>query len=59
MLQNACDHCCRVKAIHMKLTGLLQPSSVPEWKWEDISMNFIMALPVTQKGNDSVWVIVD
>ena len=54
-----CDNCCRVKAIHMKLTDLLQPLSVPEWKWEKISMDFIMGLPFTQKGNDSIWVIVD
>jgi hypothetical protein len=53
-----CDNCCRVKAIHMK-PGLLQPLSVPEWKWEDISMDFIVGLPTTQKGYDSIWVIVD
>jgi hypothetical protein len=27
-----CDTCCRVKAIHMKPAGLLQPLSVPSWK---------------------------
>ena len=54
-----CDTCCRVKAIHMKLAGLLQLLSVPDWKWEDISMDFITGLPTTQKGNDSIWVIVD
>ena len=35
-----CDTCCRVKAIHMKPAGLLQPLSIPDWKWEDISMDF-------------------
>jgi hypothetical protein len=54
-----CDMCCRVKAIHMKSVGLLQPLSVPSWKWEDISMDFISGLPTTQKGHDSIWVIVD
>jgi len=54
-----CDTCCRVKAIHMKPAGLLQPLSVPEWKWEDVSMDFITGLPTTRKGNDSIWVIVD
>jgi hypothetical protein len=48
-----CDTCCRVKAIHMKPVGLLQPLSVPDWKWEDISMDFITGLPTTPKGNDS------
>jgi len=54
-----CDTCCRVKAIHMKPAGLLQRLSVPEWKWEKVSMDFITGLPTTQKRNDSIWVIVD
>jgi hypothetical protein len=54
-----CDTCCRVKAIHMRPAGLLQPLSVPSWKWDDISMDFITGLPTTQKGYDSIWVIVD
>jgi hypothetical protein len=32
---------------------------VPEWKWDEISMDFIMGLPMTQSGYDSIWVIVD
>jgi IS30 family transposase len=32
---------------------------VPEWKWEVIAMDFIMGLPMTQSGYDSIWVIVD
>jgi hypothetical protein len=32
---------------------------VPEWKWEEIVMDFIMGLPRTQSGYDSIWVIVD
>jgi hypothetical protein len=42
-----CDTCCRVKAIHMRPAGLLQPLSVPSWKWDDISMDFIIGLPTT------------
>jgi len=53
------DTCCRVKAIHMKPAGLLQPLSVPEWKWEEVSIDFITGLPTTRKGNDSIWVIID
>jgi hypothetical protein len=53
-----CDNCCRVKAIHMKL-GLLQPLSIPSWKWEEMVMDFIVGLPTTEKGFDSIWVIVD
>jgi hypothetical protein len=54
-----CDMCCRVKALHMRPAGLLQPLSIPYWKWDDISMDFITSLPTTPKGNDSIWVIVD
>jgi hypothetical protein len=32
---------------------------IPEWKWEEISMTFIVGLPKTQNGYDSIWVIVD
>jgi hypothetical protein len=32
---------------------------VPEWKWEEIAMNFIVGLPRTQSGYNSIWVIVD
>ena len=37
-----CDSCCRVKAVHLKPVGLLQPLSVSGWKWEEISMDFIV-----------------
>jgi hypothetical protein len=32
---------------------------VPAWKWEEIAMDFIVRLPMTQSGYDSIWVIVD
>jgi hypothetical protein len=38
---------------------LLQPLKIPEWKWEEIGMDFIVGLPRTQAGYDSIWVIVD
>jgi hypothetical protein len=53
-----CDNYCRVKAIHMK-PGLLQPLSIPGWKWEEIVMNFFVGLPTMEKGFDSICVIVD
>ena len=54
-----CDICCRVKAEHQIPAGLLQPLSIPEWKWDAILMDFVTGLPRSPKGNDAIWVIVD
>ena len=54
-----CYTCQQVKAEHQRPTGTLQPLSIPEWKWADISMDFIVGLPKSKKENDSIWVIVD
>jgi hypothetical protein len=54
-----CDVCQRVKAEHQRPAGLLHPLKIPEWKWEEIGMDFIVGLPRTSAGYDSIWVIVD
>jgi hypothetical protein len=54
-----CDVCQRVKAEHQRPAGLLQPLQVPEWKLEEIGIDFIVGLPRTRAGYDSIWVIVD
>jgi hypothetical protein len=54
-----CDVCQRVKPEHQRPAGLLYPLKIPEWKWEEIGMDFITGLPHTPKGYDSIWVIVD
>jgi hypothetical protein len=54
-----CDTCQTVKAEHQRPAGLQQPLKIPEWKWEEIGMDFIVGLPRTQAGYDSIWVIVD
>ena len=54
-----CLTCARIKVEHQKPSGLLQQPEIPEWKWEQISMDFITKLPRTRKGHDSIWVIVD
>ena len=51
--------CQQVKADHQKTPGLLQPLEIPNWKWEQVSMDFIDGLPRTRRGNESIWVIVD
>jgi hypothetical protein len=54
-----CDTCRKIKADYMKPGGLLQPLSISEWKCEDISMDFIVRLPMMACKFDSIWVIVD
>ncbi|GJR74673.1 putative reverse transcriptase domain-containing protein [Tanacetum coccineum] len=39
--------------------GLLQQPEIPEWKWENITMDFITKLPRTRSGHDAIWVVVD
>ncbi|GJT90279.1 putative reverse transcriptase domain-containing protein [Tanacetum coccineum] len=34
-------------------------AEIPQWKWENITMDFINKLPRTSSGHDSIWVIVD
>uniref|UniRef100_A0A251V6N1 Putative reverse transcriptase domain, Ribonuclease H-like domain protein n=1 Tax=Helianthus annuus TaxID=4232 RepID=A0A251V6N1_HELAN len=54
-----CLTCARVKVEYQKPSGLLQQPEIPQWKWEQISMDFVTGLPRSQRGNDTIWVIVD
>ena len=54
-----CDTYQRVKVVHLKSARPLQPLSVPSWKWDDISMDFIVGLPKASKGCDFIWVNID
>ena len=50
--------CQKVKAQHQVPSGLLQHIRIPEWKWDRITMDFVVKLPSTGRKHDSVWVIV-
>ena len=54
-----CLTCQQVKAEHQVPSGLLNPIPVPQWKWDNIAMDFVFGLPLTQRKHDSIWVIVD
>ncbi|KAA3484164.1 gag-pol [Gossypium australe] len=54
-----CLICQQVKAEHQVPSGLLQLLTIPKWKWERITMNFVLGLPLSPKKKDAIWVIVD
>jgi hypothetical protein len=47
-----CDSCQRIKVEHQRSAGLLQPLQIPQWKWDEIGMDFIVDLPRTHTGYD-------
>ena len=49
----------QIKAEHQRPSGLLQSLEIPQWKWEHITMDFVVGLPRSQVGHDGIWVIVD
>jgi hypothetical protein len=49
-----CDSCQRIKAEHQRPARLLQPLLIPQWKWDKIGMDFIVGLPRTRAGYDSI-----
>ncbi|GJS10027.1 putative reverse transcriptase domain-containing protein [Tanacetum coccineum] len=54
-----CLTCLKVKAEHQRPSGLLQQPEIPICKWEGIAMDFVIKLPRTSSGHDTIWVIVD
>ena len=49
----------KVIAEHQRPAGEFQKISIPKWKWNQITLNFVVGLPRTPSGNDTIWVIVD
>ncbi|GJV77820.1 putative reverse transcriptase domain-containing protein [Tanacetum coccineum] len=48
-----------VKPEHQRPSSLLVQPEIPQWKWDNITMDFIMKLPKSSQGYDTIWVIVD
>ncbi|GKB78062.1 putative reverse transcriptase domain-containing protein, partial [Tanacetum coccineum] len=55
----SCLTCLKVKAEYQKPSCLLVKPEIPQWKWDNITMDFITKLPKTSSGYDAIWVIVD
>ncbi|GJW61711.1 putative reverse transcriptase domain-containing protein [Tanacetum coccineum] len=54
-----CLTCLKVKSEHKKPSGLLVQPEIPQWKWDNITIDFITKLPKTSSGCDTIWVIVN
>nr|GEY15462.1 putative reverse transcriptase domain-containing protein [Tanacetum cinerariifolium] len=50
-----CLTCARVKAEHQRPSGLLVQPAIPKWKWDNITMDFIIKLPKSSQGFDTIW----
>nr|GEW42892.1 putative reverse transcriptase domain-containing protein [Tanacetum cinerariifolium] len=51
--------CAKVKIEYQKPSGLLVQPEIPQWKWENITMDFVTKLAKTTAGQDTIWVIVN
>nr|GEU44041.1 putative reverse transcriptase domain-containing protein [Tanacetum cinerariifolium] len=50
-----CLTCLKVKAEHQKPSSLLVQPEIPQWKWDNITMDFITKLLRTSSGYDTIW----
>jgi len=60
-VHKVCSQCFKCKAAKSRTqpNGLYTPLNVPNEPWTDISMDFILGLPRTKRGKDSIFVVVD
>ncbi|GKC39045.1 putative reverse transcriptase domain-containing protein [Tanacetum coccineum] len=45
----------KVKAEHQRPSGLLVQPEIPQWMWDNITMDFITKLPKSSQGYDTIW----
>jgi hypothetical protein len=55
----SCGICQKVKVEHKRPAGLLKPLEIPEWKWENIAMDFVVGLSRSPRGKDAIWEVID
>ncbi|GJS99988.1 putative reverse transcriptase domain-containing protein [Tanacetum coccineum] len=54
-----CLTCARVKTEHQRPSGLLVQPEIPQWKWDNVTMDFVIKLPKSSQGHDTICVVVD
>ncbi|GJX93526.1 putative reverse transcriptase domain-containing protein [Tanacetum coccineum] len=54
-----CLTCAKVKAKHQRPSGLLVQLEIPQWNWDNITMDFITKLSKSSQGYDTIWVTFD
>jgi hypothetical protein len=55
----SCGICQKVKAEHQRPARLLKPLEIPTWKFENITIDFVVGLPHSPRGKDAIWVVID
>ncbi|GJQ89028.1 hypothetical protein Tco_0000167 [Tanacetum coccineum] len=50
-----CLTCAKVKGEHQRPSGLLLQPKIPEWKWDNITMDSVTKLPKSPQGHDTIW----
>ena len=53
-----CVVCMRAKT-HGNNVDLYTPLPIPKAPWEDVSLDFVLGLPKTQRNKDSIMVVID
>ena len=60
-MERICSRCITYRKAKSRVLphGLYTPLLVPTTPWVDISMNFVLGLPILKKGSDSIFIVVD